>query len=303
MGPQRQVLGAFSADLADNEPRTRLDRTAGQCRRGAAAGRHGCGPTSPARGCSRGNTLVQRPTEGDDRTPRHRHRSPPIPNSCIRRPTIQLAFTVPGPYPDYPPFDITPLDTDFGLAGPFGLGFGVGFLVVRPLWRWCSFDWAQRRIQLDVDRFNALNRHRPGTATSTWRRDPSRLSLTSRDFTSRAPIQVLHGSAIPAAMISRLGVPRTAGSVPTERRSWVPPAFTPVGRAPTAVLRSAPRSFAFAGRGLQARSEWRSGLASRWIMPPTMPQHFAPATIPRTVARSTPSALGGGGHFGGASRR
>jgi len=30
-----------------------------------------------------------------------------------------------------------------------------------------------------------------------------------------------------------------------------------------------------------------------------MPQHFAPATIPRTVARSTPSALGGGGHFGG----
>lgn len=209
----------------------------------------------------------------------------------------------PWPYPDYPPFDITPLDTDFGLAGPFGLGFGVGFLVVRPLWRWCSFDWAQRRIQLDVDRFNALNRPRPGTATSTWRRDPSRLSLTSRDFTSRAPIQVLHGSAIPAAMISRLGVPRTAGSVPTERRSWVPPAFTPVGRAPTAVLRSAPRSFAFAGRGLQARSEWRSGLASRWIMPPTMPQHFAPATIPRTVARSTPSALGGGGHFGGASRR
>jgi len=96
VGPQRQVLGAFSADLADDEPRTRLDRTAGQCRRGAAAGRHGCGPTSPARGCSRGNTLVQRPTEGDDRTPRHRHRSPPIPNSCIRRPTIQLAFTVPG---------------------------------------------------------------------------------------------------------------------------------------------------------------------------------------------------------------
>jgi hypothetical protein len=209
----------------------------------------------------------------------------------------------PWPYPDYPPFDITPLDTDFGLAGPFGLGFGVGFVVVRPLWRWCSLDWAQRRIQLDVDRFNALNRHMPGTATSTWHRDPSRLGLTSRDFTSRAPIQALRGSAISAAMIPRFGMPRPASSVPTARRSWVPPVFAPVGRAPTAVLRSAAQSFAFAGRGLQARSEWRPGLASRWIMPPTMPQHLAPATIPRTVARSTASALGGGGHFGGASRR
>jgi len=183
-----------------------------------------------------------------------------------------------------------------------GLGFGVGFVVVRPLWRWCSFDWAQRRIRLDVDRFNALNRHMPGIATSTWHRDPSRLSLPTRDFASRAAVQVFRGSAISAAMIPRVSMPSTAASVPTARWSWVPPAFTPVGRAPTAVLRSAPRSFAFAGRGLQARSEWRPGLASRWIMPPTMPRHFAPPIIPRTVARSTVLAPGGG-HFGGASRR
>jgi Protein of unknown function (DUF3300) len=209
----------------------------------------------------------------------------------------------PWPYPDYPPFDISPLDTDFGLAGPFGLGFGVGFVVVRPLWRWCSFDWAQRRIRLDVDRFNALNRHMPGMASSTWHRDPSRLSLPSRDFASRAPIRVLRGSAISAAMISRVGMPSTTASVPTARRSWVPPAFTPVGRAPTAVLRSATRSFAFAGRGLRARSEWRPSLVSRWIMPSTMPRHLASPTIPRTVAGSTASTLGDGGHFGGASRR
>lgn len=208
----------------------------------------------------------------------------------------------PWPYPDYPPFDITALDTDFGLAGPFGLGFGVGFVVVRPLWRWCSFDWAQRRIQLDIDRFNALNRHMPGTATSTWHRDPSRLSLPSRDFASRAPIRVLRGSTISAAMIPQVSMPSMAASMPTARRSWVP-AFTPVGRAPTTVLRSAPRSFAFAERGLQSRSEWRPGLAGRWIMPPTMPRYLAPATIPRTVARSTASTLGGGDHFGGASRR
>jgi hypothetical protein len=207
----------------------------------------------------------------------------------------------PWPYPDYPPFDITPLDTDLGLAGPFGLGFGVGFVVMRPLWGWCSFDWAQRRIRLDVAKFNAFNRHMPGTATSTWHRDPSRLSLPLRDFASRAPIQVLRGSAISAARIPR-GVPSTAASVPAARRSWVPPEFTPVGRAPTAVLRSATRSFAFAGRGLQARSEWHPSLGSRWIMPSTMPRHLAQPIIPRTVARSTALAPGGG-HFGGAFRR
>jgi hypothetical protein len=34
----------------------------------------------------------------------------------------------PWPYPDYPPFDLSPLETDFGPAGPFGIGFGVGLL-------------------------------------------------------------------------------------------------------------------------------------------------------------------------------
>jgi hypothetical protein len=97
-------------------------------------------------------------------------------------------------------------------------------------------------------------------------------------------------------------VPSTAASVPAARRSWVPPEFTPVGRAPTAVLRSATRSFAFAGRGLQARSEWHPSLGSRWIMPSTMPRHLAQPIIPRTVARSTALAPGED-HFGGAFRR
>ncbi|MBV8520639.1 MAG: DUF3300 domain-containing protein, partial [Acetobacteraceae bacterium] len=140
----------------------------------------------------------------------------------------------PWPYPDYPPFDISPFGTDFGLAGPFGIGFGAGFVVVQPLWRWCSFDWAQRRIQLDVDRFNALNHHMPGTATSTWHRDPSRLSLASGAFASRGPTQVLRGSAISAAMIPRVNMQSAAASVPTAMRSSATPAFAPAGRSPTA---------------------------------------------------------------------
>jgi hypothetical protein len=88
----------------------------------------------------------------------------------------------PWPYPDYPPFDIYPPEPDFGLSAPFGIGFGVGFVVVRPLSRWCAFDWHQRQIRLDVDRFNALNRHMPGIETSTWQHDPSRFGVHSRDF-------------------------------------------------------------------------------------------------------------------------
>jgi hypothetical protein len=209
----------------------------------------------------------------------------------------------PWPYPDYPPFDISPFETDFGLAGPFGIGFGAGFVVVRPLWHWCFFDWAQRRIQLNVDRFNALNRHMPGTANSTWNRDPSRLNLPSGAFAARGPIQVFRGSAISAAMIPRVSMQSAAASVPTAMRNSAMPAFAQVGRAPTVVLRSAPRSFAFAGRGSQARIESRAGLVSHQMGLPFMPRQFVPPTLPRTVARPIASPPSGGVRLGGAHQR
>jgi hypothetical protein len=207
------------------------------------------------------------------------------------------------PYPDYPPFDISPPEPDFGLSAPFGIGFGVGFVVVRPLSRWCAFDWRQRQIRLDVDRFNALNRHMPGIETSTWQHDPSRLSVHSRDFASRAPFRVFRGSALSAATAPRVNMPGAAASAPTATQRWASPGFAPVGQAPTAILRSAPRSFALAGRGLQARIESRPGFASRQIMLPIMPRHLAPPIFPRTVARSTASASGSGVVVGGASHR
>ena len=209
----------------------------------------------------------------------------------------------PWPYPDYPPFDISPFETDFGLAGPFGIGFGAGFVVVRPLWHWCFFDWAQRRIRLDADRFNALNRHMPGTATSIWHRDPSRLSLPSGAFASRGPIQVFRGSANSAAMIPRVNMQGATASLPTAMRGSAAPTFTPVGPAPTAVLRSAPRSFAFAGRGLQARIESRPGLFSHQMGPPSVLRQFVPATLARTVAHPIAPPPGGGVRSGGSHQR
>jgi hypothetical protein len=209
----------------------------------------------------------------------------------------------PWPYPDYPPFDISPFGTDFGLEAPFGIGFGVGFVVVRPLWRWCAFDWRQRQIQLDTDRFNALNRHMPGIDTSTWRHDSSRLSVSSRDFALRASSQPFRRPTISAATIPRPNMPSAAASVPTAAQRSVPPGFATVGRAPTEALRSAPPPFAHFGRGLQASIGWRPGLASSHAMLSAMPRQLTPPIIPRTVARSTASAPSGGVVFRGGSRR
>jgi hypothetical protein len=61
----------------------------------------------------------------------------------------------------------SPPDYGFGFPPPLGIGFGVGFAIVQPLWRWCAFDWGQRRIQLDIQKFNTLNRRRTGIG-HTW---------------------------------------------------------------------------------------------------------------------------------------
>jgi hypothetical protein len=216
----------------------------------------------------------------------------------------------PWPYPDYPPFDISPFDIspsdlDFGLPLPFGIGFGAGIVAVGPLWRWCAFDWSQRRIQLDADRFNALNRHGPGIGTSTWQHDPlHRLGVPSGDLVSRAPFQVFRGSAITAAMIPRVNTPSAAAAVPTAVLHSAPPAFASVGRGPTAAWRSAPPASGPVARGLPVRIASPRGLASRqMMMTPMIPGQLRAPIMPRVVARSTTSAPGRGALSGGPSRR
>jgi len=97
----------------------------------------------------------------------------------IYSPVYSPAVYGPWPYPDYPPLDISPEDYGVGFPLPLGIGFGVGFAVVQPLWRWCAFDWAQRRIQLDIEKFNTLNHHRAGVGTDTWRHDLGHRPSTS----------------------------------------------------------------------------------------------------------------------------
>jgi hypothetical protein len=204
------------------------------------------------------------------------------------------------PYPDYPPLDISPDDYGGGFPLPFGIGFGVGFAVVQPLWRWCAFDWAQRRIHLDSEKFNTLNHHGAGIGTDTWRHDLGRRpSALSNDVASRPQLR----SAIPAAAIPRVNVPSAGAPAATAVSRSAPPAPA-AGRPLSTVLPSPPPSFAPGGRGLRAHIGAQPGLAGpRIVAPPMTPPGFPRLMSPRTDARSTTWALGNRTPLEGVSRR
>jgi hypothetical protein len=196
----------------------------------------------------------------------------------------------PWPYPDYPPLDISSPDYGIGFAPPFGIGFGVGFAVVQPMWRWCAFDWGQRRIQLDIGKFNTLNHNGTGIGTETWRHDLGRRrNALHGDLASHVGFPLVHDFTIPTAVIPRVNVPSAGTSSPTVVTRSASPAFS-AGPFPTTVLRSPEPGIAPSGRGLQARINAQPGFAaSRTVTPGMMPPGLARLPLPRTAAHSTPA--------------
>jgi hypothetical protein len=219
----------------------------------------------------------------------------------IYPPVYSPAVYGPWPYSDSPPLDISPDDYGVGFPLPFGIGFGVGFAVVQPLWRWCAFDWAQRRIQLDIEKFNTLNRHRAGIGTDTWQHGlGQRRSALHGDLASRTPFR----PTISAAAIPRVNVPSAGAPASTAVSRIARPAFSAVGPLPTAVLRSPPPGFALAGRVPQAHIRAQPGLTGPRITAPSMmPPEFPRPMSPRTAARSTAWAPGSRAPVDGVSRR
>jgi len=196
----------------------------------------------------------------------------------------------PWPYPDYPPLDISSPDYGIGFAPPFGIGFGVGFAVVQPMWRWCAFDWGQRRIQLDIGKFNTLNHNGTGIGTETWRHDLGRRrNALHGDLASHVGFPMVRDFTISTAVIPRVNVPSAGTSSPTVVTRSASPAFS-AGRFPTTVLRSPEPGIAPSGRGLQARINAQPGFAaSRTVTPEMMPPGSPRLPSPRTAAHSTPA--------------
>jgi Protein of unknown function (DUF3300) len=225
----------------------------------------------------------------------------PVNPEFIYPPVYSPAVYGPWPYPDYPPLDISSPDYGFGFSLPFGIGFGVGFAVVQPLWRWCAFDWGQRRIQLDIEKFNTLNHHRAGLGTDTWRHDPGHLpSALNNDHASRTRFR----STISAAAIPRMNVPSAGAPAQTAVSRSASSALAGSGPLPTAVLRSPAPGFAPSWQGPQAPLKTQSGLAGpRIVAPSKMPPGFPRLMLPGTAARSTASAPGSRAPVEGVSRR
>jgi hypothetical protein len=71
-------------------------------------------------------------------------------------------------WPGYPPYYFP------GYAYPaFGLGFGFSFAAFGPLWGWNHWDWYNHRIDIDNNRWVALNRGRAAPGSSGfWQHDP-----------------------------------------------------------------------------------------------------------------------------------
>ena len=73
------------------------------------------------------------------------------------------------PYPTFPPYYF-PGFFNGVIIGGFGFGWwGVG--IVAPLWGWNHWDWNRHRIDIDRDRFAALNHQKPPIGNA-WEHDP-----------------------------------------------------------------------------------------------------------------------------------
>ncbi|MGA2793395.1 MAG: DUF3300 domain-containing protein [Roseiarcus sp.] len=199
------------------------------------------------------------------------------------------AWPYPADLPDYFP-------GYFG--GATAGGFGCGWFaapIVAPLWGWPRWDWRRHRIDVDRERFTALNGDRPPVGGGAWEhdlthrhgvpyRDPQvrdrfsggALSLDARRSlrgypTGAAPAVHRAGSAAPAPGVNQIPTLQEVGP-PTPRP---PPTFESFGRGP------------------YVRIEAERGRASRMSMPTFAPGGFAPHFAPRGFApRFEPS--GGG---------
>ena len=180
------------------------------------------------------------------------------------------------PYPDFPPYYFPGYFPGVVIGG---IGFGwFGVTIIAPLWGWDHWDWRAHRINIDRDRFAALNLHRPPIGGGVWQHDPShRGGVPYRDAATRA--------RFPAA-------PQAGRSIRGYPTGTAEPLRLPPAGAPPRVVRpqvTSPTIESF-GRGADVRSQAERGQASRMQMPSFQPRAAAPRPAPS--GRSAPSSAG-----------
>lgn len=87
-------------------------------------------------------------------------------------------------YPSYPPYYWS-----YGYpASSFVSGFfwGAGIAVAANLWDWGRCDWGRNNINIDINKYNNINRNRQQITSNRWQHDPGhRGSVPYRDQASR----------------------------------------------------------------------------------------------------------------------
>jgi hypothetical protein len=76
------------------------------------------------------------------------------------------------PYPAYPPvYFPPPLGWGLGNAMLTGMAFAGGVAVVGSLWGWARPGWGRGGVDVNVNRFNAINVNRVQINSNVWRHD------------------------------------------------------------------------------------------------------------------------------------
>ena len=139
----------------------------------------------------------------------------------------------PWPYPDWPPYyfpgywDECAFD-DFGYCW-----FAVP--IVFPLWGWDHWDWRHHRIDIDRDRYTALNRGRPPLGNGAWEHDPAhRGNVPYLSPAARERFQ--SGASRSGGFGATRGYPTGAGAPSIQR---LPPTFQSYGSGPDARAQAA----------------------------------------------------------------
>jgi hypothetical protein len=193
----------------------------------------------------------------------------------------------PWPSPEYPPLDIVPPDYGVGFGLPFGISFGAGLVVVNKLWRWCSFDWGQRRIRLNVQNSKALDHPVGGSQSAIWQHDPAhRRAVASFEFGSRAGLGLSRNHPVSVAAIPRIAVPKVAGGPSMVLSRPAPRTFAPTRVGPAGLMLP---EHHFAGRAM--------------MMPQVTPRQPAAWSTLRAAAPLRSAPAGGGPHVDGVSHR
>jgi hypothetical protein len=197
------------------------------------------------------------------------------------------------PYPDYPP-DYFPSYFPGVTIGPLGFGWlDVG--VVAGLWGWDRSDWGGHRINIDANRFNALNNHQPPIASGAWQHNPAhRGGVPYRDPAVRARF-------LGAASASRDARGFPAAASQNERGPAAAAVRAPASqneRGPAAAAASVPapqneRARAAASVRAPAPQNERARAAAS-VRAPAPQRERAPAAVAArapTVMRPTPPVL------------